>query len=235
MLLVVAARRRAASPSGRPTGPTGHGRRRRPPSRRPGAARRRLRPLAAARRRGRAARRFDRHAVQPAGRAVEEPRADRDRLATDGPPLISVEASPDGKVVGVGEAYGGLSFYDTSTRELLGSYDEMPVWKFEFRPDGEQLAISAQPIASEPERRSPSHPCGSSMPPRSRTSRSSSAASPRARTCRRRTTAPTVGSWRGLRGRRRRRRQRPSPCGTWRHRNDPCCSSTLPGSATRSS
>ena len=62
--------------------------------------------------------------------------------------MISLEVSPDGKVVGVGEAYSGLSFYDTSTRELLGTYDEMPVWKFEFRPDGKQLAVSAQPDPS---------------------------------------------------------------------------------------
>ena len=41
-----------------------------------------------------------------------------------------------------------MSFYDTSTRELLGSYDEMPVWKFEFRPDGKQLAVSGQPDPS---------------------------------------------------------------------------------------
>ena len=42
----------------------------------------------------------------------------------DGSGFISVELSPDGTVVGVGEAFSGLSFYDTSTRELLGTYDE---------------------------------------------------------------------------------------------------------------
>ncbi len=68
---------------------------------------------------------------------------------TDGPPLISVEASPDGKVIGVGHAYGGLSFYDSSTRALLGSYDER-VWKLEFHPDGTQLVISTNLPASGP-------------------------------------------------------------------------------------
>ena len=63
---------------------------------------------------------------------------------TDGPPLISVESSPDHKIVGVGKAYNGLSFYDPDTRELLGSYDETRVWKFEFHPDGTQFAITTQ-------------------------------------------------------------------------------------------
>ena len=66
-------------------------------------------------------------------------------IRADERPLISAEVSPDGTVVGVGEAYGAVSFYDTSTRELLGTYDEMPVWKFEFRSDGKQLAVSGQP------------------------------------------------------------------------------------------
>jgi WD40 repeat protein len=60
-------------------------------------------------------------------------------------PLIWTEVSPDGTVVGAGEAYGHVFFYDTSTRELLGTYNEMPVSNFEFRPDGEQLAVSGQP------------------------------------------------------------------------------------------
>jgi WD40 repeat protein len=59
-------------------------------------------------------------------------------------PLISLEPSPDGKLVGVGQAFGGVSFYDTTTRELRGSYNAIPVWKFEFRPDGKQLAFTAQ-------------------------------------------------------------------------------------------
>jgi WD40 repeat protein/DNA-binding SARP family transcriptional activator/energy-coupling factor transporter ATP-binding protein EcfA2 len=67
---------------------------------------------------------------------------------TDGPPLISVEVSPDGNVVGVGSAYNGLSFYDPSSRGLLGTYDELPVWQFEFHPDGTQIALSGQPGAA---------------------------------------------------------------------------------------
>jgi len=62
----------------------------------------------------------------------------------DGPVHISLDARPDGKVVGVGKAYGSVSFFDASTREQLGTYDEMPVWKWEFRPDGKQLAFSGQ-------------------------------------------------------------------------------------------
>ena len=61
--------------------------------------------------------------------------------------LISAQVSPDGTIVGVGEAWGDVLFYDTSTRTRLGTYDEMPVGKFEFRGDGKQLAISGQPDA----------------------------------------------------------------------------------------
>ena len=60
-------------------------------------------------------------------------------------PAISAEASPDGATVGVGKAYGSVSFYDPSSRELLGTYDEMPIWKWEYRPDGQQIAFSGQP------------------------------------------------------------------------------------------
>ena len=49
----------------------------------------------------------------------------------------------------MGHAYGGLSFYDSSTRALLGSYDER-VWKLEFHPDGTQLVISTNLPASGP-------------------------------------------------------------------------------------
>ena len=68
----------------------------------------------------------------------------------DGPPLISIEASPDGKVIGGGHAYTGLSFYDTTTRRLLGTYDATRVWKFEFHPDGTQFVISTNLPASGP-------------------------------------------------------------------------------------
>jgi WD40 repeat protein len=37
-----------------------------------------------------------------------------------------------------------MSFYNTKTRELTGSYDEVTVWQSEFSPDGKQLAVSAQ-------------------------------------------------------------------------------------------
>ena len=60
-------------------------------------------------------------------------------------PAISAEVSPDGSIVGVGKAYGSVSFYDASSGELVGSYDEVPVWKFEFHPGGGPLAFSAQP------------------------------------------------------------------------------------------
>ena len=62
----------------------------------------------------------------------------------DGPVHISLDVSPDGTMVGVGKAYGSVSFFDANTREQLGTYDKMPVWKWEFRPDGKQLALSGQ-------------------------------------------------------------------------------------------
>ena len=62
----------------------------------------------------------------------------------DGPGFISAEVSPDGEVAALGRAWSGLSFYSTSTRELLGTYDEISAWKTEYRPDGKQLAVSAQ-------------------------------------------------------------------------------------------
>jgi WD40 repeat protein/DNA-binding SARP family transcriptional activator/energy-coupling factor transporter ATP-binding protein EcfA2 len=58
--------------------------------------------------------------------------------------FISLEVSPDGEVVAAGLPYGSVEFYDTSTLERLGSYDELSSWKFAFRPDGEQLAVIAQ-------------------------------------------------------------------------------------------
>jgi WD40 repeat protein/DNA-binding SARP family transcriptional activator len=64
---------------------------------------------------------------------------------SDGPPFLSVEVSPDGRFVAVGKTDSDLSVYDTSTRELVGSYDEMPVMWFEFRPDGRQLAVNGMP------------------------------------------------------------------------------------------
>jgi WD40 repeat protein/DNA-binding SARP family transcriptional activator len=63
---------------------------------------------------------------------------------TNGPPHISLEVSPDGSVVGIGAAYGFASFFDMDTRKQFRAYDEMPVWKFEFRADGRQLAFTAQ-------------------------------------------------------------------------------------------
>jgi WD40 repeat protein/DNA-binding SARP family transcriptional activator len=62
----------------------------------------------------------------------------------DGKGFFSLDLSPDGKVAGVGRAFSGLSFYDTTTREMLGSYDDVTVGSFEFRPDGKELAVSAQ-------------------------------------------------------------------------------------------
>jgi WD40 repeat protein len=62
----------------------------------------------------------------------------------DGTSFISAELSPDGEVAAVGRAWSGLSFYSTSTRELLGTYEDVAAWKTEFRPDGKQLVVSAQ-------------------------------------------------------------------------------------------
>ena len=73
----------------------------------------------------------------------------------DGPAFISVGVSPDGQVVGAGHAYGGVSFYGSSTRELLGTYDEVPVWKWEFSPDGQQLADQRTARREPRRRRSP--------------------------------------------------------------------------------
>ncbi len=62
----------------------------------------------------------------------------------DTPSFISVTASPDGDVVVVVRAYSGMSFYDTDTRQLMGSYDGVTVWQSEFSPDGKQIAVGAQ-------------------------------------------------------------------------------------------
>jgi WD40 repeat protein/DNA-binding SARP family transcriptional activator len=67
----------------------------------------------------------------------------------EGSPLNSLEVSPDGKVVAVGSFMERLSFFDTSTMELLGTYEGEggPSW-FEFRPDGKQLAVSLARIVN---------------------------------------------------------------------------------------
>ena len=39
-------------------------------------------------------------------------------------------------MAGVGKAFDGVSFFDTATRQQIGTYDAFPVWKWEFRPDG---------------------------------------------------------------------------------------------------
>ena len=65
-------------------------------------------------------------------------------------PLVSLASSPDGKVVGVGQIHGGVSFYDTTTRQLRGTFDEMPVWKFGFRPDGKQLVFTSRGEGVDP-------------------------------------------------------------------------------------
>ena len=61
-----------------------------------------------------------------------------------GPGFISTALSPDGEVAALGRAWSGLSFYSTRTRELLGTYDAVTAWRTAFRPDGTQLAVSAQ-------------------------------------------------------------------------------------------
>jgi WD40 repeat protein/DNA-binding SARP family transcriptional activator len=66
----------------------------------------------------------------------------------DGKDLISLDVSPDGKIVGVGEAYGPIAFYRADTRERAGGFGSVPLWKWEFRPDGGQLAVTTQTGAS---------------------------------------------------------------------------------------
>ena len=171
------------------------GGRRRPPGRRPGPARRRHRPLAAAGGRRAAARRLDRHQGQPPRRLVEEPRADRiDPRRWTG--LISVGVSPDGErrrrrprptaaFRSTTRAPGSCSVPTTRCRSGSGS----------SAPTADS-SLSADSPTRARDRRCSSHPCGSSIPPRSRTSRSNSAAYPRVPSYQRRTTAPMAGSWR---------------------------------------
>jgi WD40 repeat protein/DNA-binding SARP family transcriptional activator len=57
-------------------------------------------------------------------------------------PLVTVDASFDGKVVAVGDEFTGIAFHDPATLALLGSFPE-PSWTLKFRPGGTTLAMSA--------------------------------------------------------------------------------------------
>ena len=60
-------------------------------------------------------------------------------------PHLSPQVSPDGEVIGLGKAYGDVSFYDTETQEKLGELrSRSTIWKWEYRPDGRQLAFTVQ-------------------------------------------------------------------------------------------
>jgi DNA-binding SARP family transcriptional activator/WD40 repeat protein len=62
--------------------------------------------------------------------------------------LITVDVSPDGKVVAVGGPFQGLSLRDADSLDELGSLGEPP-GRFQFRPDGEQIAVVANPYSIE--------------------------------------------------------------------------------------
>ena len=63
----------------------------------------------------------------------------------DGTGFISVEVSPMARSSPSARPTATCRSTTPSTRKLLGSYDELPVWELEFRADGRQLAVTAQP------------------------------------------------------------------------------------------
>jgi WD40 repeat protein/DNA-binding SARP family transcriptional activator len=70
------------------------------------------------------------------------------RSARSDDALITVDVSPDGKVVAVGGPFQGLSFRDVDSLDELGLLGEPP-GRFQFRPDGEQIAMVANPYSIE--------------------------------------------------------------------------------------
>jgi WD40 repeat protein len=70
------------------------------------------------------------------------------RSARSDDALITVDVSPDGKVVAVGGPFQGLSFRDADSLDELGFLGEPP-GRFQFRPDGEQIAMVANPYSIE--------------------------------------------------------------------------------------
>jgi WD40 repeat protein/DNA-binding SARP family transcriptional activator len=59
-------------------------------------------------------------------------------------PLVTVDASFDGKVVAVGDEFNGIAFHDPATLAPLGSLPE-PAWTLKFQPGGTTLAMAASP------------------------------------------------------------------------------------------
>jgi WD40 repeat protein/energy-coupling factor transporter ATP-binding protein EcfA2 len=62
--------------------------------------------------------------------------------------LISIDVSPDGNVVAVGGPFQDVSFRDADSLDELGSFGEAP-GRLQFRPDGEQIAVVANPYSIE--------------------------------------------------------------------------------------
>jgi WD40 repeat protein/DNA-binding SARP family transcriptional activator/energy-coupling factor transporter ATP-binding protein EcfA2 len=63
--------------------------------------------------------------------------------------LITLDVSPNGKVVAVGGPFKGVSFRDGDSLEELGTLDEPP-WRMQFRPDGKQIAMAVNPLSFGP-------------------------------------------------------------------------------------
>jgi WD40 repeat protein len=57
-------------------------------------------------------------------------------------PLLTVDASFDGKVVAVGDPFSGIAFHDAATLARLGSFPDPP-WTLKFHPGGTMLAMAA--------------------------------------------------------------------------------------------
>jgi WD40 repeat protein/DNA-binding SARP family transcriptional activator len=60
-------------------------------------------------------------------------------------PLLTVDASFDGKVVAVGDPFTGIAFHDAVTLAPLGTFDDPP-WTLKSRPGGTTLAMAANPF-----------------------------------------------------------------------------------------
>ncbi|MET0727662.1 MAG: hypothetical protein ABWZ76_05115, partial [Acidimicrobiales bacterium] len=65
-----------------------------------------------------------------------------------GQQLWALDVSPDGELVAVSGVPGAVSFHDADTLEQSGTLD-VPSWKIQFRPDGEQIAVAASSTTSE--------------------------------------------------------------------------------------
>ena len=57
-------------------------------------------------------------------------------------PLLTVDASFDGKVVAVGDPFTGIALHDPATLAPLGSFPDPP-WTMKFQPGGTTLAMAA--------------------------------------------------------------------------------------------